>query len=136
MTAPAASSAPAAEPWKCTGLGHLCKATTYSLAGLAAAFRHEAAFRHDLLLCLVSLVASLLCPLSWDRRLLINVLGLILLACELVNSAVEAVVDLVSPDWHELAKRAKDMGSATVFCLLTALGLTWLVSILQLCGCL
>lgn len=113
------------KPPKYTGLTHLYKATTYSLAGLKACLKHEAAFRHDLLFAVVNTVLVLVLPLSNGLRALVICLSLVLLACELLNSALEAIVDLVCPQRHELAGRAKDMGSAAVFCLLTALFVAW-----------
>lgn len=114
------------KPPKYTGLTHLYKATTYSLAGLRAAFTHEAAFRHDLLLALANAVLAILF-LNVTQSLVIISLSLALLATELLNSAIEAVVDLASPQRHELAGRAKDMGSAAVFCLLSAIALFWVI---------
>lgn len=119
------------KPPKYTGLTHLCKATTYSIAGLRAAFTHEAAFRHDLLLALANAVLAILF-LNVTQSLVIISLSLALLATELLNSAIEAVVDLASPQRHELAGRAKDMGSAAVFCLLSAIALFWVIWLIGL----
>lgn len=96
------------------GLIRLYKAFLYSLDGLKAAFKTEAAFRQEL--CLGIVVALLLVWgewSSWQRGLIILSYGLVLIA-ELINSAIEAVVDLSSPDYHDLAKKAKDIGSAAV----------------------
>lgn len=113
-----------------TGLQRLVNATSYSLAGLAAAARHEDAFRQELLL------AAVLAPLGlWlgrsgvERALLVGSL-LVVLIVELLNSAVEATVDRVSLDDHSLAKRAKDMGSAAVMLALTNVVLVWLMVLL------
>ena len=75
---------------------------------------------------------SILLPFELTQRLLLNGLWLILLSVELLNSAIEAVVDLASPEYHELAKRAKDMGSAAVLMVLTALGVAWFFSLCPL----
>lgn len=114
-----------AKPGK-TGLIRVINAAGYSWLGLQAAFKHEAAFRQELLLVL------LLTPLAlWlgsdgvDYALLIGSLLLVLIV-ELLNSAVEAVVDRISDEHHELAGRAKDIGSAAVFVALANAALVWL----------
>ena len=106
-----------------TGLLRLRKATGFSWQGLRAAWRHESAFRQE---CTVSLV---LLPFAFvvgtsptEVAALLGVLALVLIT-ELLNSAIEAVVDRIGPEHHDLAGRAKDMGSAAVFVsLLLALG--------------
>ncbi len=119
-------------PPKLQGLHHFFAAAQYSAKGLKAAFRHEAAFRQDLLLVALQGLLLFLLPLSCETRLLLLALGGLLLVVELMNSALEAIVDLVSPQWHELAGRAKDMGSAAVFCLLATFGGCWVVVIYNL----
>lgn len=113
-----------------TGLRRLLNATRYSLAGLAAAIRHEAAFRQELVL------AAILVPLGlWlgkngvERALLVSSV-LLVLVVELLNSGVEAVVDRISAEHHELAKRAKDFGSAAVMLALVTVGAVWLLVLL------
>jgi len=113
-----------------TGIRRILNATRYSLEGLAAAIRHEDAFRQELLL------AAALAPLGiWlgttgvERALLVGSLLLVLIV-ELLNSAVEATVDRISHEEHALAKRAKDLGSAAVMLSLAAAGLTWLLVLL------
>ena len=114
-----------------TGLRRALDATRYSLAGLAAATRHEHAFRLELL------AAALLAPLAlWlgtsavERALLIGCLMLVLIV-ELINSAIEATVDRISLENHRLAKRAKDIGSAAVMLSLVNAGVTWLLVALR-----
>jgi len=113
-----------------TGFKRLVNATRYSFAGLAAAARHEDAFRQELLL------AAVLVPLGlWlgddgvERALLVGTV-LMILVVELLNSAVEATVDRVSLDDHNLAKRAKDMGSAAVMVALACAVAVWLLVLL------
>lgn len=113
-----------------TGIRRILNATRYSIEGLAAALRHEAAFRQELAL------AAVLVPLGlWlgndgvERALLVGGV-LAMLVVELLNSAVEAVVDRVSAEHHELAKRAKDYGSAAVMLSLFAAGSVWLLVLL------
>jgi diacylglycerol kinase (ATP) len=94
--------------------GRIINAFLYSLKGLAAVFKNEAAFRQELLLIIPLVpVALLLEKTGLGRALMISSLFLILIL-ELINSAVEAVVDRFGSEWHELAGRAKDMGSAAV----------------------
>lgn len=97
-----------------TGLARVWNALFYSIDGFKAAFRHEDAFRQELLLTLICIPLALwLEPGAIGRALMITALFLVLIV-ELVNSAVEAVVDRVSLENHHLAKRAKDIGSAAV----------------------
>jgi diacylglycerol kinase (ATP) len=97
-----------------TGLVRLWNALGYSRDGLQAAWRHEAAFREEVLLAAITLPLALyLGKTGVERALLIGSVLLILIV-EILNSAIEAVVDKASPEKHELAKRAKDMGSAAV----------------------
>jgi diacylglycerol kinase (ATP) len=113
-----------------TGLRRIRDAARNSFDGLAAAVRHEDAFRQELLL------AAVLVPLGlWlgntgiERALLVGTLLLVLIV-ELLNSAVEATVDRISLDQHPLAKRAKDLGSAAVMLALVLAGLTWALLLL------
>lgn len=110
-----------------TGLSRLLPALRYSLQGLKAAFQNEAAFRQEILLAVILLpLACWLGSEATERILLIGSVLLILIV-ELLNSGIEAVVDLVSPEWHALAKRAKDMGSAAVLIALILCAITWLL---------
>ncbi|HCG5090490.1 TPA: diacylglycerol kinase [Vibrio parahaemolyticus] len=90
-------------------------ATGYSIKGLKAAWTHEAAFRQELVLTLVLSISAFFLPVTTLERVLMVSSLLLILIVELINSAVEAVVDRVSDDWHELSGRAKDIGSAAVF---------------------
>jgi diacylglycerol kinase (ATP) len=108
-----------------TGLLRIWRATLYSLAGIRTAWRHEAAFRQELVL------SAVLIPLAFwvgtavvERVLLIGVCLLVLLT-ELLNSAIEAAIDRIGEDRHKLSGRAKDMGSAAVFFSLCIAGITW-----------
>ncbi|MDP6374928.1 MAG: diacylglycerol kinase [Pseudomonadales bacterium] len=108
-----------------TGFTRLFKATQYSVKGLRAAWMHESAFRQE---CTIALILT---PLAfWLGRstvevvLLIGVCALVLVT-ELLNSAVEAVVDRAGEEHHDLAGRAKDMGSAAVAIALLLVIITW-----------
>ena len=110
-----------------TGLRRILNATRYSLEGLAAALRHEAAFRQELMLAAVAVPLGLWLGADAVERALLAGSVLLVLVVELLNSAVEAVVDRASPEQHELAKRAKDYGSAAVMVALGLAGLVWAV---------
>ncbi len=113
-----------AKPGK-TGLSRIIAAAGYSRKGLHAAFKNEAAFRQELfLLLLLTPVALWLGNGGIDYALLIGALLLVLMV-ELLNSAVEAVVDRIGPEHHKLAGQAKDIGSAAVFVALVNAALIW-----------
>jgi diacylglycerol kinase (ATP) len=108
-----------------TGLIRVWNALFYSIDGLKAAIRHEDAFRQELLLALVCIPLALwLEPGGIGRALMIAALFLVLIV-ELINSAIEAVVDRVSLENHHLAKRAKDIGSAAVLLSLLNAATVW-----------
>lgn len=108
-----------------TGLARIVRAAGYSWAGLAAAFRHEDAFRQELLLALILVpLAFYLGETGVERALMIGaVLGV--LVVELLNSAIEAAVDRISLEHSDLIKRAKDMGSAAVLLTLLNVVAVW-----------
>lgn len=107
------------------GVARVVDATKYSFQGLRAAFANEAAFRQESILFLLSIpLAIWLAETALVFAALIGV-GLIVLLAEILNSAIEAIVDLASPKRHVLAGRAKDMGSAAVFIALTLFVLVW-----------
>lgn len=117
-------------PAPASGLLRWWRATCYSLAGLRAAYQEEAAFRQEVWFALVLVPAALLLPLPLMARALLVAAMLLVLAMELLNSAIEAVVDLVSPGFHPLAKKAKDAGSAAVLVSLVILALGWLCALI------
>jgi diacylglycerol kinase (ATP) len=110
-----------------SGLKRIFSAFFYSVDGLKSAWKHEHAFRQELGLFIVGTVVALVLRISaFEKLVLIAVLTLVLIV-ELINSAIEAVVDRVSLERHPLSKNAKDFGSAAVLlaCLLAAA--TWAV---------
>lgn len=110
-----------------SGLKRIFTAFRYSLDGFRAAWRNEHAFRQEVSVFVVGVVIALLLKVSaFEKLVLIGVLVLILIV-ELINSAIEAVVDRVSLERHSLSKNAKDFGSAAVLlaCLLAIA--TWAV---------
>jgi diacylglycerol kinase (ATP) len=113
-----------------TGFRRIVNAARYSHEGLTAAVREEAAFRQELALAAVLVPLGLWLGASGVERALLVGSVLLVLVVELLNSAVEAVVDRVSLEPHSLAKRAKDMGSAAVLLSLVNVGLVWLLVLL------
>ena len=110
---------------KKTGLRRVINATGYSLCGLKSAWQTEAAFRQEALLMVILLpMAFLLGKNGVERALLISVC-LVVLVAELLNSAIEAVVDRIGPEHHPLAGAAKDLGSAAVFVSLVMVVMVW-----------
>lgn len=108
-----------------SGLVRIYKAFTYSLQGIKAAWDNEHAFRQEMALVVVGVVVALFLHVApYEKLALICVLILILIV-ELINSAVEAIVDRVSLERHPLSKNAKDLGSAAVFFALLIAGMTW-----------
>jgi len=107
------------------GLRRVVNAAFFSIAGLQAAWRHEAAFRQECVLVLVLTPAAFwLGQTAVERAVLIASAWLVLIV-ELLNSAVEAVVDRVGTEHHTLAGRAKDLGSAAVFVSLALTAIVW-----------
>jgi len=102
----------------------------YSLAGLTAAYRHEDAFRQEVLLACFLIPLAFLLPATGQGKALMIASVLLVLIVELVNSAIEATVDRVSLDHHSLAKRAKDIGSAAVMISLANVIAVWLLVLL------
>ncbi len=112
-----------------TGLRRIINAAGYSWQGLKAAFQHEAAIRQELLLLVIAGVTLCLLDLPALERLLMFSSVVLVLIVELLNSAIEAVVDRVGSERHELSGRAKDIGSAAVMVTLLLAGLIWTVLI-------
>jgi len=108
-----------------SGLTRIWRAFFYSMAGLSAALKHEHAFRQEVLLALVLIPLTFFLPASAIGKALMIGAVLLVLIVELLNSAVEAVVDRVSTENHPLAKRAKDIGSAAVFIALVNVAVVW-----------
>jgi diacylglycerol kinase (ATP) len=110
-----------------TSLTRIWNALFYSLAGLAAAFRHEPAFRLEVLLAVILIPVALAMPVSGLGKAVLIAAVLLTLIVELVNAAIEATVDRISLENHPFAKRAKDIGSAAVFVSLVNLAAIWLL---------
>jgi diacylglycerol kinase (ATP) len=108
-----------------TGLRRIWNALHYSLAGLRAAYACENAFRQETLLAAILIPLSFFLPVTWTGRALMISSVLLVLIVELVNSAIEAIVDRVSLERHPLSKRAKDVGSAAVLLALLNVLAVW-----------
>ncbi len=115
------------------GYGHLPRgpkrlmmAARWSAQGLRAAWLHESSFRLEVVLALVLGPLGLLLGETGVERALLATTVLLVLPVELLNSSIEAVIERYGPEHHELAGRAKDMGSAAVFMTLAVTALTWL----------
>ena len=114
-----------------TGIRRIINAFGYSMQGLRAAFKYESAFRQETVLLIILLpLAILLGQNIVDYSILIGSLLLVLIV-ELLNSAVENVVDRVGDEHHKLAGRAKDIGSAAVFVSLVNVGVIWSMYVFQ-----
>jgi len=109
-----------------TGITRIIKATGYSIKGLKAAFQHEAAFRQEVLLLVVAVGIAIWLDVTPLERLLLIGSVVVVMIVELINSAIEAIVDRIGSEYHELSGRAKDIGSAAVLCTLLLAGYVWI----------
>jgi len=108
-----------------TGTLRVVKAFKCSMLGFKACFEHEAAFRQELLLCIILLPLSFIVSTTLAMWMALVATMIFLLFAEVVNSAIEALADQISTDHHELIGRAKDLGSAAVFLAMVMLMLVW-----------
>lgn len=110
-----------------TGLTRIRKAAVYSMQGFKAGFKHEAALRQEFWLGVVLSILALWVADTGVEFVLLVAMPWLTFTVELLNSAIEAVVDRFGDEYHELSGRAKDLGSAAVFVMLCLTALTWLV---------
>lgn len=101
-------------------------ATGYSLNGIRACWRNEAAFRADVIISLILLFLSFFLAESIVQWILLVSPLVLIVIVELLNSAIESAVDRIGAEFHDLSGRAKDMGSAAVFFCWVVIGLAWL----------
>ncbi|MDC4296548.1 diacylglycerol kinase [Acinetobacter baumannii] len=113
-----------------SGLKRILNATSYSISGFKAAYQNEAAFRQIVLINLVLIPISFFLDVTRGEHALMIIVCLFAIIVELFNSAIEAVVDRVSLEKHQLSKNAKDMGSAAQFVALSIIVATWLIILL------
>ena len=104
---------------------HIINAFVYSLDGLRAAWKNELAFRAETIVMLFFIPLGLWLGRSAAEKALLTASCLLILITELLNSALESVVDRIGPQQHELSKRAKDMGSAAAFISMIAAAVVW-----------
>ncbi len=109
------------------GFIRILKASRYSWQGVCAAYRHEQAFRQEIWLCILLIPLGLWLGQDGVERALLVASVLLLPMVEMLNSALEAVVDRFGEERHELAGRAKDMGSAAVAISITILVAFWIL---------
>jgi diacylglycerol kinase (ATP) len=108
------------------GLPRILNAFRYSADGLAAAWRHEDAFRQEMILAAVMVPTALMLPVTLVERILLISVVILVLIVEILNTAVEAAIDRQSFEINPLAKRAKDLGSAAVMLSLMLAGGVWI----------
>lgn len=111
-----------------TGFNRMRHAFGYSLAGLRAGWR-ETAFRQEALAAMVMLPLALWLGETWVEVSLLAGTVLLVMVVELLNTGIEAAIDRIGPQWHELSKQAKDMGSAAVLLSLLLCAGTWLAAL-------
>jgi len=108
-----------------TGIRRVIKATGYSMKGLKSAFKSEAAVRQELALCAIFIPIALYLDISKTETIALVGSLVLIFILELVNSAIEAVVDRIGPEHHELSGKAKDIGSAAVMVAILFAIFTW-----------
>ncbi len=117
-----------------TGLTRIYKAAGYSMKGLSAAWKNEAAFRQESVAAIAAIILAFWLDVdALARILLIGSVALVIII-EVINSAIEAVVDRVGSEFHELSGRAKDMGSAAVFLAILLALFIWITVLWQHVG--
>ncbi len=127
-----AQSGPMTNPHKGrTGLDRMIRATGYSVAGLQSAYRGESAFRQEFWLAVLLVPIAFWLGRSWVEVVLLVGSVMLVLIVELLNSAIEAAIDRISFEIHDLSKRAKDIGSAAVFLSLLLCSGTWCAALWQ-----
>jgi len=109
-----------------TGISRVIAATGYSIQGLKAAWTHEAAIRQEVIVAVLLSIVAILLPVTHIERILLITSLLLVVIVELINSAIEAVVDRIGAEKHELSGRAKDIGSAAVFVALLYVAFVWI----------
>ena len=131
MSTPASTEPAIVNPQKSRrGLDRLWHAAGYSLNGLRAGW-DEPAFRMEALLAIVLVPLAFWVGRGWAEVALLAGSVVLLMIVELLNTAVEAAIDRIGPEWHDLSKRAKDMGSAAVFLASLLAGGIWLAALWQ-----
>ena len=130
MSSPPEALSPADRQKFRTGLSRVWHAAGFSLAGLRAGWT-ETAFRQEVVAAVFLVPLAFWLGSGWVETALLAGSVLIVMITELLNTAIEAVVDRVGPEWHDLSKRAKDMGSAAVLLSLVLCSGIWLAALYQ-----
>ncbi len=112
------------------GLNRVWHALGYSLAGLRAGW-HETAFRQEAIASVLLLPTAFWLGRSWVESVLLAGTVVLVMIVELLNTGIETAIDRIGPEWHDLSKRAKDMGSAAVLLSLLLCATTWCLAIFQ-----
>lgn len=108
---------------------HIVGATRYSIDGIVATFKTQIAFRLDIALCCVALVSLMFIPVDWFGRAMMALSLVFIVFAELVNTAIEAVIDRIGTEYNRLSKMAKDIGSALVMISILWVAIFWVVMI-------
>ncbi|CQQ79548.1 diacylglycerol kinase [Yersinia enterocolitica] len=117
-----------------TGLTRIYKAAGYSVKGLTAAWKNEAAFRQEAVAALLAIILAFWLDVDATARILLVASVVLVIIVEVINSAIEAVVDRIGSELHELSGRAKDMGSAAVFLAILLALFIWVTVLWQHVG--
>lgn len=117
-----------------TGLTRIFKATGYSVKGLSAAWKNEAAFRQEAVAAILAIILAFWLDVDALARILLVGSVVLVIIVEVINSAIEAVVDRIGSEFHELSGRAKDMGSAAVFLAILLALFIWVTVLWQHVG--
>ncbi|MFI0488858.1 MAG: diacylglycerol kinase [Yersinia sp. (in: enterobacteria)] len=114
-----------------TGLIRIYKAVGYSVKGLTANWKNEAAFRQEVVIAIVAIIMAFWLEVTAITRILLISSVVLVIIIEVTNSAIEAVVDRIGSEYHELSGRAKDMGSAAVFLAIGLALFVWITVLWQ-----
>ncbi len=133
MSAPPEAVSPVNPQKLRTGFSRVWHAAGYSMAGLRAGWG-ETAFRQEALAAVMLLPASFWLGRHWMETALLAGSVLLVMIVELLNTAIETAIDRIGPEWHDLSKRAKDMGSAAVLLSLVLAAGIWIAALVQRFG--
>lgn len=114
-----------------TGLARIYKAVGYSVKGLTAAWKNEAAFRQETVAAICAIILAFWLDVDVTTRILLIASVMLVIIVEVINSAIESVVDRIGSELHELSGRAKDMGSAAVFLAILLALFIWITVVWQ-----
>ena len=116
---------------KYTGLKRIFMASKYSIDGFKTCFATESAFRQDILLCVIGWCLLPFLNIGFYSKLVLGFSLIFIILAELVNTAIERIVDRIGPGYNKLSKQAKDIGSAIVCTTLCSVGILWAIILLR-----